>query len=151
MNENVNYFGVYFPSWPRPVGFTVILPFVPNFWLVACIIFSLVDIVGSLSPCWLFRRLLFFVLLFSMVHTFITASQIKTKKMHSFSALAQYNMFKQLQIIYLESLVAYPFSHICQQPLLWSFYLYSSYLTYCSPVLIDALNINFSLHQEKDT
>lgn len=67
------YFGVYLPSWPRPDFFTVILPLVPNFWLVACMIFSFVFVLTSLSPpnCWLFLRLFVLLLFVSIVHTFM--------------------------------------------------------------------------------
>lgn len=77
----LTHFGVYFPSWPKLDFLTVILPLLPNFWLVAWMIFSSVLVFESLSPpiCWLLRRFLDLFLFASSVHTFITKLKWKWK------------------------------------------------------------------------
>lgn len=85
------HFGVYLPSWPRLDFLTVILPLLPNFWLVACMIFSSVLVFESLSPpiCWLFRRFFDLFLFASSVHTFMTNVKWKLEWMFRTDAKVQ--------------------------------------------------------------
>lgn len=126
------YLGVYFPSWPKLDFLTAILPLLPNFWLVAWIIFSSVFVFKSLSPpiWWLLRRFFDLFLFASIVHTFMTEhSKMKRKNGCFLNMLINRNASRMMGS-YLVFLVVFPFWHIYQQRLLLSFYLYFFAITF---------------------
>lgn len=122
------YFGVYFPSWPKLDFLTVIFPLLPNFWLVAWMIFSSVLVFESLSPpsCWLFRRFFDLFLFASSVHTFITVLERKLVVDGEWKREKRSRDELDVEVVatYLVFRVVFPFSHICPQRLLLLFYLY---------------------------